>query len=87
MIGINNRGLDSPLFLGVYSNIAMKGGYVMTTEAMKKGIARYDAKNTVQIKLKLNKGTDKDILDKLEASGNKQGYIKNLIRKDINTNL
>ena len=55
----------------------------MTTEAMKRGIAKYDAKNTVQVKLKLNKGTDKDILERLERSGNKQGYIKDLIRKDI----
>ena len=44
---------------------------------------KYDANNTKQIKLKLNKKTDKDILDKLNQTGNKQGYIKNLIRADI----
>ena len=44
---------------------------------------RYDAKNTTQIKLKLNNTTDKDILTKLKKVGNKQGYIKGLIRKDI----
>ena len=45
----------------------------------------YDEKNTVQIKLKLNKNTDKDILEKFESVGNrgKQGYIKSLIRADI----
>lgn len=42
----------------------------------------YDSQNTMQIKLKLNTKTDKDILDKL-ATVNKQGYIKELIRKDI----
>lgn len=44
---------------------------------------RYDAENTVQIRLKLNKKTDADILQKLEEVGNKQGYIKALIRADI----
>ena len=44
---------------------------------------RYDAKNTVQVKLKLNINTDKDILARLKKVGNKQGYIKSLIRKDI----
>ena len=45
--------------------------------------ARYDAANTLQIALKLNKKTDADILKRLEAVGNKQGYIKDLIRADI----
>lgn len=44
---------------------------------------RYDKNNTVQIKMKLNKKTDKDILEKLNSVPNKQGYIKELIRKDI----
>lgn len=44
---------------------------------------RYDKKNTVQIKMKLNKKTDEDILKKLDSVPNKQGYIKNLIRQDI----
>jgi hypothetical protein len=43
---------------------------------------KYDEQNTVQIKLKLNTKTDKDILDKL-ATVNKQGYIKQLIRADL----
>lgn len=44
---------------------------------------RYDATNTVKITLKLNRKTDADILRRLEESGNKQGYIKKLIRADI----
>ncbi len=44
---------------------------------------RYDRLNTKQIKLKLNKRTDKDILDHLDTLDNRQGYIKELIRKDI----
>lgn len=55
-----------------------------TTEAQLKAGNKYDAQNTIQIKLKLNKGTDSDILAKLETIGNKQGYIKQLIRDDIN---
>lgn len=44
---------------------------------------RYDKANTRQIKLKLNLKTDADILARLDGVGNKQGYIKKLIRADI----
>lgn len=54
------------------------------TVASKKAMARYDAENTTQIKLKLNNKTDADILKRLEDVPNKQGYIKQLIRDDIN---
>lgn len=53
------------------------------TPAQKRAKEKYDRNNTLQIKLKLNLKTDKDILDKLERAGNKQGYIKALIRKDL----
>ena len=55
----------------------------MASEAQRRAVKKYDAANTVQIRLKLNRGTDKDIIDKLEKLENKQGYIKDLIRKDI----
>lgn len=45
--------------------------------------ARYDADHTKQIKLKLNRKRDADIIEKLESVDNKQGYIKGLIRADI----
>ena len=45
--------------------------------------AKYDKAHTTGLYLKLNKETDKDIIEKLDASGNKQGYIKQLIRSDI----
>ena len=54
------------------------------TEAHKNAQLKYDAKNTTRIAIKLNNHTDKDILDKLDQVDNKQGYIKDLIRKDIN---
>lgn len=37
----------------------------------------------VGIYLKLNKGADKDIIQRLKDQDNKQGYIKDLIRTDI----
>lgn len=55
----------------------------MATEAQKKAKAKYDKANTKQIMLKLNLKTDADILDQLDSVENKQGYIKDLIRKDI----
>lgn len=54
-----------------------------TSEALKKAIRKYDKDHTKQILLKLNKGTDADILQKLDEVDNKQGYIKGLIRDDI----
>ena len=48
---------------------------------------RYDAKNTRQIRLKLNLTTDKDILDHLSNVRNKQGYIKALIREDMDADV
>ena len=59
----------------------------MPSEAMRRGIAKYDAAHTVQFKMKLNKKTDADILKRLDemkgTEKGKQGYIKALIRKDI----
>lgn len=44
---------------------------------------KYDEANTIQIKLKLNCNTDADIISYLDATGNKQGTIKRLIREEI----
>ena len=55
----------------------------MATIAQARATAKYDATHTTQIKLKLNKKTDADILDWLGKQPNKTGYIKELIRKDI----
>lgn len=59
----------------------------MTSEAQKKAQKRYDEANKGKwrmVHLKLNKKTDKAIIEKLESAGNIQGYIKNLILNDIN---
>ena len=47
---------------------------------------KYDEANTVQVKIKLNKKTDADIIAYLEASGNKQGTIKEALREKMALN-
>lgn len=58
------------------------------SEALKVAQSRYEAKGTVKEKtkgyyLKCHIEHDADIIAALEAQGNKNGYIKELIRKDI----
>ena len=55
-----------------------------SSEAQKRANAKYDAANTIQYHLKLNKTTDAAIIDRLRSVGNMQGYIKALIANDIN---
>lgn len=54
-----------------------------TKEAKRRANAKYDKANTKGIYLKLNKNTDTDIIEHLEEAENVQGYIKTLIRKDM----
>lgn len=56
----------------------------MASKAQIKSVEKYNKANTVTICIRLNKKTDKDIIDWLYDEGNKQGYIKSLIRDDIN---
>jgi len=55
----------------------------MVSEAQKAAKARYDAKTARYISLKLNSNTDREIIEHLERQQNVQGYLKELIRKDI----
>lgn len=58
----------------------------MATAAQRKAQKKYDENNKDRYKslyLKLNVESDRDILNKLESVTNKQGYIKELIRNDI----
>lgn len=66
---------------GIWRKLYLYGFEYTTTPQ-----SRYDAANTIQVKLKLGKATDADILKKLDEIGNKQGYIKALIRADIEKN-
>ena len=55
----------------------------MVTEAQNRAQKKYDAENTRQVHLKLNRRTDEDVLEKLNSVLSKQGYIKELIRADL----
>ncbi len=44
---------------------------------------KWVAENTTRIVMNLNHNTDADLLEKLAAVPSKQGYIKDLIRRDI----
>ena len=52
------------------------------SEARKRAKAKYNAKMITKISLELYPN-DEDILKKLQEQPSKQGYIKELIRKDI----
>lgn len=56
----------------------------MANEAQRRAVQKYNEANTTVVKMKLNVNTDADILRKLESVGNKTGYIKGLIRKEMN---
>jgi len=55
----------------------------MATEARKRANKKYRDKARVQLNLNLNAFTDADILEWLSEQDNKQGIIKELIRKRI----
>ena len=54
-----------------------------STESQIRASIKYNKENTVQISLKLNRSTDADLIESLNRVANKQGYIKELIRRDI----
>lgn len=55
----------------------------MSTESQRAADARYKAANTRQFKIVLNKNTEPDMIAHLESIDNIQGYIKTLIRADM----
>lgn len=54
----------------------------MTSKAQIRASNKYNKDKTLTLCLRLNKDTDKDIIEILESVNSKQGYIKELIRKD-----
>lgn len=54
-----------------------------TTEAQRRAKKKYNKKMQRNITLSLNRKTDADVLDFLENKENIGGYIKNLVRKDM----
>lgn len=51
--------------------------------ALIKAQKKYNKIKTKSFTFKFNKRTDADIISRLEGVDNKQGYIKELIRKDL----
>ncbi len=67
----------------------MKNIMAKSEEAKKKSYAYrtdWDRSNTRRTSLKFNNRTDADIIDRLDKVGNVAGYIKKLIREDIERN-
>ena len=54
----------------------------MKTEALKNAQNKYRREKVMRTPLDLYP-TDQDIIDHLQTVGNKQGYIKGLIREDM----
>lgn len=58
----------------------------MATEAQRRASNRYNKVNTTQVLLRLNLNTERDIIEALDAQPSKAGYIKRLIREDVERN-
>ena len=43
----------------------------------------YEKNNCTRVSIKLGNKTDADIIERLNKQDNKQGYVKELIRRDI----
>lgn len=54
-----------------------------TTEAQRRAVAKYKNKMQRNITLSLNRKTDADMIVFLENKENMVGYIKSLVRKDM----
>lgn len=55
----------------------------MYNEAQKNATAKYQKENIHQVKLQINKSTEKELLAWINSQSNKQGYIKSLILADM----
>lgn len=61
----------------------MARDYSKSKDAQLRATQKYNKANTIQVVCRFNRNTDADIVQKLSEVGNKNGYIKELIRKDI----
>lgn len=55
----------------------------MDTKKRNANLNEWRKKHTRRVTVLLNNNTDRDIIERLDSVGNKQGYIKGLIRKDL----
>ena len=56
----------------------------MRSKKQKKADKKYIKNKTTMLVVKLFNSTDSDIISKLQTVPNKSGYIKKLVREDIN---
>jgi hypothetical protein len=61
------------------------GGMLMASEAKIRANNKFNKANTRMVSLRLNYNTDADIIKRLDEVDSKMGYIKKLIRKDMQT--
>ena len=61
------------------------GGMLMASEAKIRANNKFNKANTRMVSLRLNYNTDADIIKRLDEVDSKMGYIKELIRKDLQT--
>lgn len=59
----------------------MLGGETLTDKYAPQ--QRYKAANIVKVTVDFNRKTEPDLVEKIEEQENKAGYLKNLIKKDI----
>lgn len=55
----------------------------MATESQKAAQAKYNAKTAKYYSMKLNRNTDRELIEYLEKQGSIQTYLKRLIREDM----
>ena len=55
----------------------------MVTEAQKRAIAKYNKKTYKKYTFRLNIDTEQELIELLEAKVNKQGFIKELLKKEL----
>lgn len=55
----------------------------MASKAEIRAVDKFNKEKTKCVLLRLNLSTDKDILEKLDNVPSKMGYVKDLIRRDI----
>ena len=53
------------------------------SEAQKNATTKYMRNNIRQIKLQINRKTEPDLYAWIESKANKQGYLKELMRNDM----
>ena len=52
-------------------------------DAQLRAMRKYEKKNIKQVLLKLNRRTEPELVAKIESVENKAGYLKELIRRDL----